>query len=130
MRGEYQRRPSNAQWTLGAPTNTGDGIRAALRVDAAISYMDDAWWAPSIPLPKGPWFALAERSLPRSLMVNASGQRFMNESLPYVEAAHRSEEHTSELQSLMRLSYAVFCLQKKNHIISTAKQTTIIKSCQ
>src|SRR3546814_1166035 len=28
----------------------------------------------------------------------------------------RSEEHTSELQSLMRISYAVFCLQKKNHI--------------
>src|SRR3546814_17198630 len=28
-------------------------------------------------------------------------------------AAHRSEEHTSELQSLMRISYAVFCLTKK-----------------
>src|SRR3546814_4229875 len=28
----------------------------------------------------------------------------------------RSEEHTSELQSLMRISYAVFCLQKKTHI--------------
>src|SRR3546814_7543829 len=28
-------------------------------------------------------------------------------------AAHRSEEHTSELQSLMRISYAVFCWQKK-----------------
>src|SRR3546814_3680683 len=27
----------------------------------------------------------------------------------------RSEEHTSELQSLMRTSYAVFCLKKKNH---------------
>src|SRR3546814_2060333 len=27
----------------------------------------------------------------------------------------RSEEHTSELQSLMRISYAVFCLQKKNN---------------
>src|SRR3546814_8624605 len=27
--------------------------------------------------------------------------------------AHRSEEHTSELQSLMRISYAVFCLQKQ-----------------
>src|SRR3546814_7016540 len=27
--------------------------------------------------------------------------------------AHRSEEHTSELQSLMRISYAVFCLKKK-----------------
>src|SRR3546814_6257763 len=28
----------------------------------------------------------------------------------------RSEEHTSELQSLMRISYAVFCLKNKNHI--------------
>src|SRR3546814_10595838 len=32
----------------------------------------------------------------------------------------RSEEHTSELQSLMRISYAVFCLKKK----TTIKQTT------
>src|SRR3546814_10334221 len=32
----------------------------------------------------------------------------------WVEAPHRSEEHTSELQSLMRISYAVFCLKKKN----------------
>src|SRR3546814_9931927 len=29
--------------------------------------------------------------------------------------SHRSEEHTSELQSLMRISYAVFCLKKKTH---------------
>src|SRR3546814_10848445 len=34
----------------------------------------------------------------------------------------RSEEHTSELQSLMRISYAVFCLKKKNHKIQ--KTTT------
>src|SRR3546814_1363709 len=49
-------------------------------------------------------------------------------------AGRRSEEHTSELQSLMRISYAVFCLKKKNnqqrivhqvntYIISTRKQT-------
>src|SRR3546814_4445423 len=31
-------------------------------------------------------------------------------------ARRRSEEHTSELQSLMRISYAVFCLKKKNNI--------------
>src|SRR3546814_5892589 len=31
------------------------------------------------------------------------------------DAEQRSEEHTSELQSLMRISYAVFCLKKKNH---------------
>src|SRR3546814_5755735 len=32
---------------------------------------------------------------------------------PVVLLQHRSEEHTSELQSLMRISYAVFCLKKK-----------------
>src|SRR3546814_5207549 len=36
-------------------------------------------------------------------------------------ARRRSEEHTSELQSLMRISYAVFCLKKKN---STIRHTT------
>src|SRR3546814_5521131 len=35
--------------------------------------------------------------------------------------ALRSEEHTSELQSLMRTSYAVFCLQKKNTHIRTTR---------
>src|SRR3546814_4995389 len=30
----------------------------------------------------------------------------------------RSEEHTSELQSLMRISYAVFCLKKKKYVLS------------
>src|SRR3546814_8411891 len=33
--------------------------------------------------------------------------------------AYRSEEHTSELQSLMRISYAVFCLKKKNNNLTT-----------
>src|SRR3546814_1227965 len=34
--------------------------------------------------------------------------------LPSLKSASRSEEHTSELQSLMRISYAVFCLKKQN----------------
>src|SRR3546814_1509887 len=34
----------------------------------------------------------------------------------YLHEAVRSEEHTSELQSLMRISYAVFCLKKKKYI--------------
>src|SRR3546814_8939493 len=36
----------------------------------------------------------------------------------------RSEEHTSELQSLMRISYAVFCLKKKNTTHNTQKSLT------
>src|SRR3546814_3120381 len=44
---------------------------------------------------------------------------------------HRSEEHTSELQSLMRISYAVFCLKKKNtpeYDFSFTENTTKILS--
>src|SRR3546814_6888177 len=37
---------------------------------------------------------------------------------PSHRGANRSEEHTSELQSLMRISYAVFCLKKKKHTIT------------
>src|SRR3546814_7886580 len=36
----------------------------------------------------------------------------------------RSEEHTSELQSLMRISYAVFCLKKKNNNYQTSIYNT------
>src|SRR3546814_4096917 len=44
-----------------------------------------------------------------------------------ISAGLRSEEHTSELQSLMRISYAVFCLKKKNTntlITGTIRQRT------
>src|SRR3546814_2061156 len=44
--------------------------------------------------------------------------------IPYTRAkrADRSEEHTSELQSLMRISYAVFCLTTKKQISTTHQQ--------
>jgi 3-oxosteroid 1-dehydrogenase len=88
MRRRYQREPVGAQWTTGAPGNTGDGILAGLEAGAAVALMDDAWWGPSIPLRGGPYFCLAERSLPGCLLVNGAGQRFVNESAPYVDAVH------------------------------------------
>src|SRR3546814_2763298 len=45
--------------------------------------------------------------------------------LPIILAGSRSEEHTSELQSLMRCSYAVFCLRKKTPRKSDAATTTM-----
>src|SRR3546814_1490818 len=43
------------------------------------------------------------------------GRRVCRGARLYSACCHRSEEHTSELQSLMRISYAVFCLKKKNN---------------
>src|SRR3546814_7854906 len=52
-------------------------------------------------------------------------------SVPVLKGGHarkasvgRSEEHTSELQSLMRISYAVFCLKKKTQSIANTKYHT------
>src|SRR3546814_9749313 len=47
-------------------------------------------------------------------------------SVPNRQLSARSEEHTSELQSLMRISYAVFCLKKKNnkHMNTTTQTDT------
>src|SRR3546814_6657258 len=47
-------------------------------------------------------------------------------ALHALEGEQRSEEHTSELQSLMRISYAVFCLKKKNKTKNTTDTSTTI----
>src|SRR3546814_1058108 len=93
-----------AVWTL--PTAVEDGVRALSRA---------AW--------RGTWRGIA--GLLRFGLVPgiASGLELLGSSWLIVlstqlgavsAAAFRSEEHTSELQSLMRISYAVFCLKKKN----------------
>src|SRR3546814_1379649 len=53
-------------------------------------------------------------------MAGSGADRLLAEK-PY----YRSEEHTSELQSLMRISYAVFCLKKKKQTTITNQLTTI-----
>ncbi|WP_214414482.1 3-oxosteroid 1-dehydrogenase [Sphaerisporangium fuscum] len=88
MRQEYQRQPIGTAWTVGAKENTGDGIRAGGRAGAALDLMDDAWWGPAIPLPDQPYFCLAERTLPGSIMVNGQGARFVNEAAPYSDVVH------------------------------------------
>lgn len=88
MRVKYQRAPITTEWTVGAKANTGDGIIAGEKVGAALDIMEDAWWGPTVPLVGAPWFALSERNSPGSIIVNMSGKRFMNESMPYVEACH------------------------------------------
>src|SRR3546814_6970634 len=50
------------------------------------------------------------------------GNQFLG-NIREVDAVVRSEEHTSELQSLMRISYAVFCLKKKNKNIKDTHDT-------
>src|SRR3546814_2584682 len=52
-----------------------------------------------------------------AMVVTSTGGSLV--SLGIMKKDNRSEEHTSELQSLMRISYAVFCLKKKKPTIHT-----------
>ncbi|MFI5957440.1 3-oxosteroid 1-dehydrogenase [Cryptosporangium sp. NPDC051539] len=88
MRDQYQQEPIGTEWTVGAASNTGDGIRAGQQVGAALALMEDSWWGPAIPLPGEPYFCLAERTLPGSIIVNQAGNRFVNEAAPYSDVVH------------------------------------------
>src|SRR3546814_10455242 len=65
------------------------------------------------------WLEQKEKRLAQEEKTESGRQRVLKQELewirqsPRARQAKRSEEHTSELQSLMRISYAVFCLKKK-----------------
>src|SRR3546814_6596232 len=60
-------------------------------------------------------------------LLNQEARALEKDGIDIVQFDERSEEHTSELQSLMRISYAVFCLKKKKqpitHDISETEHT-------
>src|SRR3546814_1402068 len=87
------------------------------RLDCILEATKDAVLAEEKTLPDG-----VDEATQDMILFGAAGSnlrvynrsRFTFESLKGQDPAQRSEEHTSELQSLMRISYAVFCLKKKN----------------
>src|SRR3546814_10585026 len=58
--------------------------------------------------------ATKPRQCPSSTWIRQTGCYATTKKRSIEQAPWRSEEHTSELQSLMRISYAVFCLKKRN----------------
>src|SRR3546814_8236229 len=75
---------------------------------AALCWTGGAWAAPAKPVPY--WASLTQEEARMRVgpsLDYPSNWVYRRRDLP------RSEEHTSELQSLMRISYAVFCLKKK-----------------
>src|SRR3546814_7036989 len=102
------------------------GLDTLLSLHQEILAQEGGYWAkieayqvePSEHIPHGIKYSLTlhDRRGTRVLgydnahLVKPAKFKYAGQVLPY---DHRSEEHTSELQSLMRISYAVFCLKKK-----------------
>lgn len=81
----------------GASGNVGSVHEAAMAIGAAVDLMDDAWWGGSIPPVGGgaAGFLVSERSMPFSIIVDAAGARFANESESYVDLGHHMLEHSA-----------------------------------
>lgn len=89
MRAAYLPEGGRADHSLGARENTGDGIVEGLRLGAAVDFMDDAWWMPSVEHPSGATIPLvSERAIPGQVIVSTDGRRFTNEASPYVNYVH------------------------------------------
>jgi 3-oxosteroid 1-dehydrogenase len=80
-----------AQRATGAPpSNTGDGLRIACRAGAVTDNLSQGWWMPMLAVPgeslDGEQYyrsLIRERAVPRQIMVNAAGRRFVDEASPY-----------------------------------------------
>src|SRR5262245_10925381 len=69
-------------------TNTGDGLRMAMKAGAMLGNMREAWWVPvaAVPAEENPMerlLVMGQRTLPGSIMVNKQGRRFTNEAANY-----------------------------------------------
>lgn len=69
-------------------TNTGDGVKMAMKIGAALQNMREAWWIPVTDLPPGINrmnldMINADRTRPRSILVNREAKRFTNEATNY-----------------------------------------------
>ncbi|HEY0225302.1 MAG TPA: 3-ketosteroid-delta-1-dehydrogenase [Mycobacterium sp.] len=122
LRWKFQSESLGANLSLGADSNTGDGIRAGQELGAAIDLMDQAWWFPAIaPQPgKAPAVMLAERSLPGSLIVNQHGRRFTNESMDYMSFGQRLLE-LERSGSRVDAMWIVFDQQYRNSYVFGAE---------
>jgi 3-oxosteroid 1-dehydrogenase len=93
MRKQYQQEPITDAWTFSNPGDTGEAIDAMARAGAELGLMDEAWWTTG-------WYRegaeprqiIPELQKPHSILVDAAGQRFVNEANSYMEVGRAMYE--------------------------------------
>src|SRR3546814_8167832 len=93
------------------------GVGKAKRIIAMATAHHRFNWIHPFPDGNGRVSRLMSHAMGQAAGIGAHGLWSVSRGLArgLAPGAERSEEHTSELQSLMRISYAVFCLKKKNN---------------
>lgn len=107
--------PAGARTTAAATSNRGLGVHIAQQLGLPVNNMAEGWWMPMIqvpgeemdskPYPRG---LVRERGVPRSIIVNKHGIRFMNEASPYNEFGHQMHVIDENGDAPNSLAYLVF----------------------
>jgi 3-oxosteroid 1-dehydrogenase len=101
MREQYQRAPASNQWTHSNPGDTGEVIRAADTAGVALAAMDQSWWVPSSFTPDGiKSMHTAEMQKPHCMMVDASGNRYVNEATDYIVVGNAMYARHAAIQAV------------------------------
>ena len=128
MREQYLPQPTNAEWSAGCRTNTGDAIREGIRVGAGTRLMNGAWWCTTLVTPGEPVprLSIMEKSYPGSCVVNLDGKRIGNESQNYMAyQLHLFEQHSDENSCVP--AYQVFDARFRRSYLAGPLMTPDIK---
>ncbi|KAH7369584.1 FAD binding domain-containing protein [Rhexocercosporidium sp. MPI-PUGE-AT-0058] len=117
MRQEHTKGPVSAKWTAVPDGDMGDAIHAGQAVGASVALLDEAWWGPTFVHPTSgeTHFALIERSLPHSIIVDSHGERFMNESQSYVDCGHAQYQRHETVPAIP--AWLIFDSQHRNKYV-------------
>jgi 3-oxosteroid 1-dehydrogenase len=85
MREQYQRRPISTDYTHANPGDTGEAIEAMARAGAALGWMEESWWVAGFQAGGSNYQIVPELMKPHGVLVDLSGQRFVNEARSYME---------------------------------------------
>jgi len=101
MRNEFQRLPVSTEWTNANPGDTGEVMNMAIKLGAAVNVMEQSWWTLISILPDGTRATHPlDMSHPYSLMVDQSGERYVNESASYLVHGQAMYERNASVPAI------------------------------
>lgn len=113
LRRRYGRSPASCDWTFSNPGETGEIVQMAMELGAATALMDEAIWIPTTITPLGPIYLEYERGKPHTMLVDQTGQRYVDEGAPYMKYGRIMQDRHAQVGAIP--SWLIFDSRHRNH---------------
>ena len=113
---EFRRKHQSVgdEYSVASPEDKGSALIAGIDAGAATANMQNSWWCPTLTMPDGTrMLCVWERSLPGSIIVDKTAQRFVNESASYVDVGRAMIER----EETPGTSWLIFDQRHRNHYL-------------